>query len=40
MPKKRHTVEQIIGKLQEQLAQAGVIETLFEAFDGYLERQG
>ena len=25
---------------REQLAQAGVIETLFEDFDGYLEQQG
>jgi len=25
---------------REQLAQAGVIETLFEDFDGYLEKQG
>ena len=25
---------------REQLAQAGVIEVLFEDFDGYLEKQG
>ena len=25
---------------RERLAQAGAIETLFEDFDGYLERQG